>query len=375
MLKEIIQKKITFLKSLKTSYQFICSSWEESRSIYQFDEAIKLYKFFHGEVKVKSISDKVPYPILVSSASGLSVLVNNKIYTLLTTYTGFYVFGIATSKNRIFLSINFHFPIKSNINNLVNKRITMLVSADIKDLEKAISGKLKKINWNIDYSLRNKSYSYLNYFDDALYAADYLGTVDVFHLDQEDKLIRNNSYDLLKNKLHYENYFYPFLHLNCVSIDKNYIYCGLHAYSKITNFKSSLYRIDRNNNNIELEKDTEFISGHDLMKVNNVFYGCDSDSGKFYKNNICIFKSSNKSFFRGLSINQNGFVLGSSKYFKRRSKREKTNVNNKILFLDKDGKLIKAITPNLASIYRIFSLNMKELSQSEPIKINLINNL
>ena len=374
LIKESIQKKIRFLKSLNTSLKFVTSSWEESRSIYQFDEAIETGNFFDGVINKRFITDYAPYPILVSSASGLSLISDNKVFDLLNTKTGFYVFGIAISEKRIFLSINFHFPIKSNINNLINKRITFIVSAKISDILMGIKGQLKTIKWEVNYSDRNKSYSYLNYYDGELFAADYLGTVDVFKFNKKGKfnLIKNNSYSLLKNKLHYPNFFYPFLHLNCVSIDKKFIYCGLHSYSKITTFKSSIYRIERNNtNNINLEEDTNFISAHDLMKVNNDFYGCDSANGKFYKNNQCIYKSSGKVFFRGLSINQNGFVLGSSKYFKRRSKREKVNINNKILFLDKDGKLTESITPELASIYRIFSLNHYELSQSYPIKIDL----
>tara|TARA_Y100001968_G_C19443354_1_gene763830 strand:+ start:307 stop:1434 length:1128 start_codon:yes stop_codon:yes gene_type:complete len=369
-----IQKNIRFLKSLKASFNFISSSWEESRSMYHFNEANITKEFFNGIVKCNTISDYVPYPILVSSASGLSLIIKNKIFNLLNTNTGFYVFGIAASEDRIFLSINFHFPIKSNINNLINKRITILLSTKIKNIFDAIKGDLKLINWETHYSNNSKNYSYINYFNDKLYAADYLGTIDVFNQEKKNKfkLIKNKSYNLLKNKLHYPNYFYPFLHVNCVTINRDYIYCGLHAYSKITKYNSSMYRIDRNNN-IYLEKDTNFISAHDLMRINNDFYGCDSDNGKFYKNDKCIFKSNKKSFFRGLSVNKNGYVLGSSIYSKRRSQREIINVNNKILFLNNQGKLIKSITPRLASIYRIFALNVEELSQSSPVTISIGN--
>lgn len=111
--------------------------------------------------------------------------------------------------------------------------------------------------------------------------------------------------------------------INCLSEDERNIYCGLHAYSKITKYNSSLYRIKKSNGFIDLERDTNFISAYDLMKVNDDFYGCDSDNGKLFRNNDCIFQSNRKSFFRGLSINKNGFVLGSSIYSKRKSQREK----------------------------------------------------
>ena len=72
---------------------------------------------------------------------------------------------------------------------------------------------------------------------------------------------------------------------------------------------------------------------------------------------------------RGLSISKDGFVLGSSLYSKRRRSREKPNSKNKILFLDNNGLLFKTITPNLASIYRIFALGKYELTQSTPVNI------
>ena len=262
-------------------------------------------------------------------------------------------------------------PIKSNINNLINKRITLLVSAKISDILVAIKNNEYLVNWHTHLIDRNKSYSYLNYYDNSLYAADYLGSIDIFKINERnsESLRKIKSLNLLKNKLHYPNYFYPYLHLNCVSVDERNIYCGLHAYSKITKYKSSLYRIEKSNGFIALERDTNFFSAHDLMKVDEDFYGCDSENGKLFRNNDCIFQSNKKSFFRGLSINENGFVLGSSIYSKRRSQRERQNSNNQILFLNKDGTLVSTITPKFSSIYRVFSLGKRELSQSSSVNI------
>ena len=371
MKREILLRNIRFLKSLKRSFQFSLSSWSEYRYVNQFEEADHLGTFFDNRITSSEISESAPYPIMVSSASGLSVIKGNKIFSLLSTPPGFYVFGIASSNKRIYISINFHMPIKSNINNLINKRITLLVSAKISDILLAIKNNQYFVNWHTHVIDRNKSYSYLNYFEDSLYAADYLGSIDVFKIDEKNDadLIKIKSLNLLKNNLHYPNYFYPYMHMNCVSVDESNIYCGLHAYSKITKYKSSLYRIEKSSGFIALERDTNFVSAHDLMKVNDDFYGCDSDNGKLFRNNDCIFQSNKKSFFRGLSINQNGFVLGSSLYAKRRSQREKQNSNNKILFLNKDGALVSTITPNFSSIYRIFSLGKRELSQSSSVNI------
>ena len=371
MKREILLRNIRFLKSLKRSFQFSLSSWSESRYVYKFDEADHLGIFFNNKIKSTEILELAPYPIMVSSASGLSIIKGNKILNLLSTPPGFYVFGVASSKKRIYITINFHMPIKSNINNLINKRITLLVSAKISDILVAIKNNEYLVNWHTHLIDRNKSYSYLNYYNNSLYAADYLGSIDVFKIDEKnnESLRKIKSLNLLKNNLHYPNYFYPYLHMNCVSVDERNIYCGLHAYSKITKYKSSLYRIEKSNEVIALERDTDFVSAHDLMKVNDDFYGCDSDNGKLFRNNDCIFQSNKKSFFRGLSINKNGFVLGSSIYSKRRSQREKQNSNNKILFLNKDGALVSTLTPNFSSIYRIFSLGKKELSQSSLVNI------
>lgn len=343
--------------------------------MYQFEEADHLGIFFDNEITSTEILESAPYPIMVSSGSGLSVIKGNKIFNLLSTPPGFYVFGVASSNKRIYITINFHMPIKSNINNLINKRITLLVSAKISDILEAIKNNQYLVNWHTHLIDRNKSYSYLNYYDNYLFAADYLGSIDIFKIDEKnnESLRKIKSLNLLKNNLHYPNYFYPYLHMNCVSVDERNIYCGLHAYSKITKYKSSLYRIEKSNGFIALERDTNFVSAHDLMKVNDDFYGCDSDNGKLYRNNNCIFQSNKKSFFRGLSINKNGFVLGSSIYSKRRSQREKQNSNNKILFLNKDGALVSTITPNFSSIYRVFSLGKRELSQSS--SVNIMGNL
>ena len=368
---ESIYRNIRFFKSLKSSLQFAISGWSESRYVYQLEEAIKSGNFFSNRVSSSTIYESAPYPIIVSSASGLSILKGNKVFNLLTTTPGFYVFGIASSQERIFVSINFHLPIKSNINNLIKKRITLLVSAKISDISESVFDKRHTIDWYTNFIDQKKSYSFLNYFNNSLYAADYLGNIDVFDVNENNSQIlsKKYSYNLLKNNLHYPNYFYPYLHMNCVSIDEKNIYCGLHAYSKITNFRSSLYKIDKETNAISLEKDTDFVSAHDLMKVKNEFYGCDSDNGRLFKNDSCIFKSQKKSFFRGLSISKDGFVLGSSLYSKRRRSREKPNPKNKILFLDNNGLLFKTITPNLASIYRIFALGKYELTQSTPVNI------
>ena len=375
MKREILLRNIRFFKSLKRSFQFSLSSWSESRYVYQFEEADHLGIFFDNEITSTEILESAPYPIMVSSGSGLSVIKGNKIFNLLSTPPGFYVFGVASSNKRIYITINFHMPIKSNINNLINKRITLLVSAKISDILEAIKNNQYLVNWHTHLIDRNKSYSYLNYYDNYLFAADYLGSIDIFKIDEKnnESLRKIKSLNLLKNNLHYPNYFYPYLHMNCVSVDERNIYCGLHAYSKITKYKSSLYRIEKSNGFIALERDTNFVSAHDLMKVNDDFYGCDSDNGKLYRNNNCIFQSNKKSFFRGLSINKNGFVLGSSIYSKRRSQREKQNSNNKILFLNKDGALVSTITPNFSSIYRVFSLGKRELSQSS--SVNIMGNL
>tara|TARA_B100000886_G_C20422318_1_gene492208 strand:+ start:852 stop:1979 length:1128 start_codon:yes stop_codon:yes gene_type:complete len=369
--KEILFRNIRFLKSLKRSFQFSLSSWSESRYLYQFEEADHLGIFFDNKIKSTEILESAPYPIMVSSGLGLSIIKGNKIHNLLSTPPGFYVFGVASSNKRIYITINFHMPIKSNINNLIKKRITLLVSAKISDIIAAIKNNQYLVNWHTHLIDRNKSYSYLNYYDSSLYAADYLGSIDVFKIDEKnnESFRKIKSLDLLKSNLHYPNYFYPYLHMNCVSVDERNIYCGLHAYSKITKYKSSLYRIEKSSGSIALERDTNFVSAHDLMKVNDDFYGCDSDNGKLFRNNDCIFQSNQKSFFRGLSINKNGFVLGSSIYSKRRSQREKPNSNNKILFLDKDGSLLSTLTPNFSSIYRIFSLGKTELSQSSSVNI------
>ncbi len=371
MKKEILFRNIRFLKSLKRSFQFSLSSWSESRYLYQFEEADHLGIFFDNKIKSTEILESAPYPIMVSSGLGLSIIKGNKIHNLLSTPPGFYVFGVASSNKRIYITINFHMPIKSNINNLIKKRITLLVSAKISDIIAAIKNNQYLVNWHTHLIDRNKSYSYLNYYDSSLYAADYLGSIDVFKIDEKnnESFRKIKSLDLLKSNLHYPNYFYPYLHMNCVSVDERNIYCGLHAYSKITKYKSSLYRIEKSSGSIALERDTNFVSAHDLMKVNDDFYGCDSDNGKLFRNNDCIFQSNQKSFFRGLSINKNGFVLGSSIYSKRRSQREKPNSNNKILFLDKDGSLLSTLTPNFSSIYRIFSLGKTELSQSSSVNI------
>tara|TARA_Y100001933_G_scaffold105397_1_gene105937 strand:+ start:220 stop:561 length:342 start_codon:yes stop_codon:yes gene_type:complete len=103
-------------------------------------------------------------------------------------------------------------PIKSNINNLVNKRITLLVSANISDILLSIKNNQYLVNWHTHIIDRNKSYSYLNYFDNSLYAADYLGPIDVFKIDEknDESLRKIQSLNLLKNNLDYPNYFYTF---------------------------------------------------------------------------------------------------------------------------------------------------------------------
>ena len=153
---------------------------------------------------------------MVSSGSGLSIIKGNKIFNLLSTPPGFYVFGIAASNKRIYITINFHMPIKSNINNLINKRITLLVSAKISDILEAIKNNQYLVNWHTHLIDRNKSYSYLNYYDNSLYAADYLGSIDVFKIDEKnnESLRKIKSINLLNNNLHYPNYFYPYLHMN-----------------------------------------------------------------------------------------------------------------------------------------------------------------
>ena len=60
LIKESIQKKIRFLKSLNTSLKFVTSSWEESRSIYQFDEAIETGNFFDGVILEDLLKKIVP---------------------------------------------------------------------------------------------------------------------------------------------------------------------------------------------------------------------------------------------------------------------------------------------------------------------------
>ena len=237
------------MKSLNRSFQFSLSSWSESRYVHQFEEAEQLGIFFDNKVTSSEILESAPYPIMVSSGSGLSIIKRNKIFNVLSTPPGFYVFGIASSNKRIYITINFHMPIKSNINNLIKKRITLLVSANISEILAAIKNSQCLVNWHTHLIDRNKSYSYLNYFDNSIYAADYLGSVDVFKIEENDNksLRKIQSLNLLKNNLHYPNYFYPFLHMNCISIDERNIYCGLHAYSKITKYKSSLYRIEKSN--------------------------------------------------------------------------------------------------------------------------------
>ncbi len=372
-LKYIIHGKIDYLKSFKYSFKESLYAWQQSRRIYNFDNLINKNKYFDNKVKIKTLKESAPYPVLISNSKGISLIKDNKKFNILNTSPGFYVFGLIVIKKRILASINFHLPIKSYPNVAISKRISILVSTDFSNIEKVINGNASIVDWDIIQTDKEKSYSYLNFFQNYIYAADYLGKVDIFKIKEKNKfnLEKIHSIDLTKNYIHYPTYFYPYLHLNCVSADENYFYVGLHAYSKMTSFNSSLYKVEHKTKKISLEKNTNFISGHDMMIVDNNFYGVDSPNGFFYKNNKCIFKTETKSFLRGLSINENGFALGASIFSSKRSDREAINGENKILFINKDGSLNKCISPNLSTIYRIFALDTFEYSQSSPVNVNI----
>ena len=367
-----ILEKLRYIKYLKNSFKISLKSFEEYSNIYKFEESILKKSYFNNLISSSRLNEISPYPVLVSSSSGLSIIKDNKIFNILNTFNGFYVFGIICTKKKLIVSVNFHLPVKSRFDLLINKRLTLLIATDIKNINNVINGKLSKIDWEIILEDSKKNYSYLNYFENKLYCADYLGTIDEFDLNENTNSLKKlSTINLLKSINKSPLYFYPFLHLNCISIDQNYIYVGSHAYSRMTKFGSSLYKANKITGEIELERENNFISGHDMMIINNDFYGVDSENQSLFKNDKCIFKSKEKSFLRGLSINNNGYVCGSSVFFENRNNRMKKNKNNKILYLNKNGSLICEIKINISSIYNIFALNSLELTQSSPIPLNL----
>ena len=360
-------KKIKYLKRILKK---LIENYSTLKMLRDYRLVKKEKSYFHTKKVNKIINEKAPYPIMFSGASGLNIIKDNKVISLLQPAKNFYVFGIACTQKRIYISLNFHMKLRSQLSDLLNNRISLILSANIKSLKKSFNEECPISDWRIDLISEKKNLSYLNIIDNKLIISDYLGFCEIYQLQNNGSILKKSLKSICLAKLNSNEipFFYPFMHLNSISADHNFLYVGSHQYSKFTNINSKLYKISRQNYDITIARETDFISAHDMLMIKGNFYGCDSHNSRLFKNKKCIYKSKNE-FFRGLSVNDKGIVLGSSVYQVDRAERFKLNLSNKIIYLNKNGDYVSTLYPKTSSIYRIYSLDSYEYTQSFSEKV------
>ena len=149
-------------------------------------------------------------------------------------------------------------------------------------------------------------------------------------------------------------------HLNSIYSDDQYIYVIAHNLTAKTNRFSDLIIYDRKTKKINI-CNLHAHSAHNVIKINESLYYCDSNNKDLYCNQETIFSADK--LLRGLSFTDDYIFVGGSDIDFVEDKRKSSDCT--IYILKKNGHQIGQIDfPGLGNIYEIRQLNGVDYSLS-----------
>jgi len=322
-------------------------------------------------VRRMTLQQRSPFPMLISGSGGLSVLVGSELVTLLRPRYNAYLFGLCHKDGFIYVTLLFHLGVARSGAGNTNGRMSAIVRIPDESIQAACRGDSDVVDYCIDVIEPGESFSYINVYNNELFAASYLGHVKKFQFSNSGQVVHGGNGNLIISKSIFGDdlFFYPYYHLNSVSINNGYVYVGAHMYTKKTNINSKLYRLGLDGSDPILFRDTKFISAHDMMISQGKFVGCDSGNGAFYVGEDCL--CARGGFSRGVSISCNGYFIGYSTYNKTRVRRRRLTEDNGVAIMDTSGDIVDFIKLPLPTIYNIYAINVEEETQSQLDALNI----
>jgi hypothetical protein len=210
-------------------------------------------------------------------------------------------------------------------------------------------------------------YAYCNSHDGKLYAVDYLGRLSVFEVDGDGRLNHESARHVMINR-HLDGAplrYYAYTHFNSVSVTSDKVILGAHGRKAHSGQYSKVHTIDLDLDPASIRHmPTPYVHAHDMMVARGDFYACDSRNGVLIHNGKRLFVDPG-GFMRGLSVLEDGYLVGQSVKSDRRSDRNRVSASgNQVVRLDRNGDVVAKADLMGSQVYNILTLSETDYSMS-----------
>jgi len=305
---------------------------------------------------------------LIATGTGLLLVREGRLEKVFDSMGN--IFGLTLLAGRIYINHVIH--AEGNYKNTEESyRRSEIYSVSVEQLANLAPGEHLEVRREL--SETGVLYAYCNSHNGKLYSVDYLGQLSVFEVDQEGRIDHAGARSCMINR-HLDGsplHHYAYTHINCVSVTSDKVILGAHGRKAHTGQFSKIYTIDLDLDPASIRyTSTPYVHAHDVLIAGGDFYACDSRNRALIRNGEKLFVDST-GFLRGLSVLEDGYLVGHSIRSTRRSERNRESAfHNQIVRLDRKGKLVARATLTSSQVYNLLVLSETDFTVSSTAEDN-----